>query len=100
MIARLPADGNPALGMNTIARILRVAPRTAAKLVDSGRLGGYRIPGSKTRRVLQSELVAFVERNGLPEAMLAELTHGADAPGSPEESTHGADAPGSPEDVA
>lgn len=74
MIAKLPADGNPALGMNFLARILRVAPRTAAKLVDSGQLAGYRIPGSKTRRVLQSEVAEFIRRNGLPAEMLDELS--------------------------
>ena len=33
-----------------VAKICKVAPRTVSKWFDSGRLKGYRIPGSQDRR--------------------------------------------------
>lgn len=65
------ADRDPALGTAVVSQILQVSPRTVAKLIDEGRLTGHRIPGSKTRRVLRSSLVAFCEQAHLPPSMLA-----------------------------
>ena len=49
-----------------VARICKVAPRTVSKWFDSGRLSGYRIPGSKDRRIPVSELVGFLKAHGMP----------------------------------
>lgn len=49
-----------------IARICSVAPRTVSKWIDAGNLRGYRIPGSKHRRVPQSELIRFMREHGMP----------------------------------
>lgn len=49
-----------------IAKLYRVAPRTVSKWFDSGRLKGYRIPGSTDRRVSEANLVAFAKEYGLP----------------------------------
>lgn len=49
-----------------IAKICRVAPRTVSKWFDSGRLKGYRIPGSQDRRVTVANLVRFMTDHGLP----------------------------------
>ena len=49
-----------------VARICKVAPRTVSKWVDSGQLPGYRIPGSKDRRVPMGELVRFMRAHGIP----------------------------------
>jgi excisionase family DNA binding protein len=65
----MPSDPDPALGTAAIAAILIVAPRTVSKMIDTGVLPGYRLPGSKTRRVLRSELVAFCEAQHLPESI-------------------------------
>ena len=48
-----------------IARICCVAPRTVSKWFDSGKLKGYRIPGSLDRRVQHHDLVAFLRENDL-----------------------------------
>src|SRR5688572_1226333 len=55
-----------------IARRLHVAPRTVSKWFDSGRLKGYRIPGSLDRRVMRHDLIAFLKETGLPLGDLAE----------------------------
>jgi len=36
-------------------------PRTAAKWFDSGRLQGYRIPGSTDRRIPREHLISFIK---------------------------------------
>jgi excisionase family DNA binding protein len=48
------------------ARACGVAPRTLTGWIDSGKLRGYRIPGSKARRVPVDELVKFCKAHGLP----------------------------------
>lgn len=53
-----------------VAKICNVAPRTVSKWFDSGKLRGYRIPGSKDRRILHSELVRFMRAHGMPLAGL------------------------------
>lgn len=49
-----------------VARICSVAPRTVSKWFDSGQLRGYRIPGSKDRRIPLDHLVRFMKAHGLP----------------------------------
>jgi excisionase family DNA binding protein len=49
-----------------VARICNVAPRTVSKWFDSGQLRGYRIPGSKDRRIPISQLLRFMEAHGIP----------------------------------
>jgi excisionase family DNA binding protein len=49
-----------------VAKICRVAPRTVSKWFDSGQLRGYRIPGSKDRRIPLSQLVRFMRAYGIP----------------------------------
>lgn len=49
-----------------VARICNVAPRTVSKWFDSGQLRGYRIPGSKDRRIPLQALVRFMKAHGIP----------------------------------
>jgi len=49
-----------------VAKICNVAPRTVSKWFDSGSLRGYRIPGSKDRRIPLSELIKFMRAHGIP----------------------------------
>lgn len=49
-----------------VARICRVAPRTVSKWFDTGQLRGYRIPGSKDRRIPLQHLVRFMKAHGMP----------------------------------
>jgi excisionase family DNA binding protein len=45
-----------------VAKICKVAPRTVSKWFDSGRLKGYRIPGSQDRRIPREYLIKIPER--------------------------------------
>lgn len=49
-----------------VARICNVAPRTVSKWFDTGQLRGYRIPGSKDRRIPVDQLVRFMRAHGMP----------------------------------
>jgi excisionase family DNA binding protein len=49
-----------------VAQICRVAPRTVTKWFDSGQLKGYRIPGSRDRRIPASELIKFMKAHNIP----------------------------------
>ena len=49
-----------------VAKICSVAPRTVSKWFDSGALHGYRIPGSKDRRIPLNQLIRFMKHHGMP----------------------------------
>jgi two-component system, OmpR family, response regulator RpaA len=53
-----------------VARLCSVAPRTVSKWFDSGKLRGYRIPGSQDRRVPRDCLVEFMKATGMPLGIL------------------------------
>ena len=69
-----------------VAKICKVAPRTVSKWFDSGRLRGYRIPGSQDRRIPREHLIRFLKEHGMPlgeledEALGKILLVGAEAP--------------------
>ena len=55
-----------------VAKICKVAPRTVSKWFDSGRLSGYRIPGSQDRRIPREQLIRFLKEHGMPLGELEE----------------------------
>ena len=61
----MPIDRD-VLTTGEVAKICNVAPRTVSKWFDSGQLKGYRIPGSKDRRIPVSELMRFMKAHGIP----------------------------------
>ena len=48
------------------AEICKVSQQTIIRCFDSGRLGGFRVPGSKFRRIPRAELVKFMRANDIP----------------------------------
>lgn len=65
------AKGRNVLTTGDVAKICNVAPRTVSKWFDSGQLKGYRIPGSKDRRIPLNELLRFMKANNMPTETLA-----------------------------
>ncbi|MEM8874058.1 MAG: response regulator [Planctomycetota bacterium] len=57
---------NDVLTTGEVAKICNVAPRTVSKWFDSGQLTGYRIPGSKDRRIPLNQLIRFMKQHGIP----------------------------------
>jgi len=60
------ARSKDVLTTGEVAKLCNVAPRTVSKWFDSGKLRGYRIPGSKDRRIPLQQLVRFMRAHGIP----------------------------------
>jgi excisionase family DNA binding protein len=65
------AKGKNVLTTGDVAKICHVAPRTVSKWFDNGQLRGYRIPGSKDRRIPVNELIRFMKTHNMPTSELA-----------------------------
>lgn len=48
------------------AQVCKVSQQTIIRCFDSGRLTGFRVPGSKFRRIPRDELIRFMRANGIP----------------------------------
>lgn len=48
------------------ADVCKVSQQTIIRCFDSGRLGGFRVPGSKFRRIPRAELLKFMKANDIP----------------------------------
>ncbi len=48
------------------AEICRVSQQTIIRCFDSGRLEGFRVPGSRFRRIPRDSLMKFMRDNGIP----------------------------------
>lgn len=48
------------------ARICKVSQQTIIRCFDSGQLKGFRVPGSKFRRIPRETLHRFMKENGIP----------------------------------
>lgn len=71
-----PVPGNPGNGPSSpvkevyttgeAADICKVSQQTIIRCFDAGRLGGFRVPGSKFRRIPRDALVKFMKENAIP----------------------------------
>jgi excisionase family DNA binding protein len=48
------------------AKICKVSQQTIIRCFDSGQLKGFRVPGSRFRRIPRAELYSFMKDNGIP----------------------------------
>jgi len=48
------------------AKICKVSQQTIIRCFDSGQLKGFRVPGSRFRRIPRNELYQFMRDNGIP----------------------------------
>jgi excisionase family DNA binding protein len=48
------------------ADICKVSQQTIIRCFDSGRLRGFRVPGSRFRRIPRDALIQFMKENGIP----------------------------------
>jgi len=49
-----------------VATICKVSQQTVIRCFDSGKLKGFRVPGSRFRRIPREALVAFMKENHIP----------------------------------
>ncbi len=52
------------------AELCKVSQQTIIRCFDSGRLQGFRVPGSKFRRIPRAELLRFMKTNDIPTDVL------------------------------
>jgi excisionase family DNA binding protein len=52
------------------AEVCKVSQQTIIRCFDSGRLAGFRVPGSKFRRIPREELIRFMRANNIPLTVL------------------------------
>ncbi len=52
------------------ADVCKVSQQTIIRCFDSGRLKGFRVPGSRFRRIPRDALIAFMKDNGIPPDLL------------------------------
>ncbi|MCI0498276.1 MAG: response regulator [Planctomycetales bacterium] len=48
------------------AQICNISQQTIIRCFDSGRLGGFRVPGSRFRRIPREHLIKFMRENSIP----------------------------------
>jgi len=48
------------------AEVCKVSQQTIIRCFDSGRLHGFRVPGSRFRRIPRTELIRFMRENDIP----------------------------------
>jgi len=53
-----------------VAEICQISQQTVIRCFDNGRLKGFRVPGSRFRRVPREALIQFMKDNGIPIARL------------------------------
>lgn len=58
--------GKNVLTTGNVARICNVALSTVIRWFDKGLLKGFRVPGSKHRRILPEELIKFLKEHNMP----------------------------------
>lgn len=52
------------------AELCKVSQQTIIRCFDRGRLKGFRVPGSRFRRIPRGELIRFMRENGIPSDLL------------------------------
>ena len=68
-------DGQETFTTSEAADICNVSQCLIQKWFDSGRLRGYRVPGSRHRRIPRPNLIVFLKAHGMPLGELEECTN-------------------------
>ena len=55
------------------AKVCKVSQQTIIRCFDSGRLNGFRVPGSRFRRIPRDELIRFMRENEIPLAAIGSV---------------------------
>jgi excisionase family DNA binding protein len=63
-------SGKEVFTTGEVAEICQISQQTVIRCFDNGRLKGFRVPGSRFRRVPRDSLLQFMKDNGIPLARL------------------------------
>jgi excisionase family DNA binding protein len=64
--ARTKWAGKQVFTTGEAAEVCKVSQQTIIRCFDSGRLNGFRVPGSRFRRIPRGELIRFMRSNEIP----------------------------------
>ena len=64
--AKSPISMKTTFTTGEVADICRISQQTVIRCFDNGRLKGYRVPGSKFRRIPRDSLLNFMKANDIP----------------------------------
>ncbi len=56
----------PVYTTGEVAKICSISQQTVIRCFDSGRLRGFRVPGSRFRRIPREQLISFMRENKIP----------------------------------
>ena len=59
-------EGKQVFTTGEAAEVCKVSQQTIIRCFDSGRLQGFRVPGSRFRRIPRAELLRFMKANDIP----------------------------------
>lgn len=57
------------------AEVCNVSQQTIIRCFDKGKIGGFRVPGSRFRRIPRADLIRFMKENGIPLERLSVGAH-------------------------
>lgn len=69
---KIDLSGKRVFTTGEAAAVCKVSQQTIIRCFDSGRLTGFRVPGSKFRRIPREELIRFMRANNIPTTALEE----------------------------
>jgi two-component system, OmpR family, response regulator len=54
------------------AEVCKISQQTIIRCFDNGQLHGFRVPGSRFRRIPREQLIRFMKENGIPQDSLSD----------------------------
>ncbi len=69
-----PAPNKQVFTTGEAAKICNVSQQTIIRCFDSGRLHGFKVPGSRFRRIPRAELLRFMQQNNMDQGRLGSNT--------------------------
>jgi two-component system, OmpR family, response regulator len=66
MVQAMSASTKTVFTTGEAAKICKVSQQTIIRCFDNGTLKGFRVPGSRFRRIPRNELYSFMRDNGIP----------------------------------
>ncbi|MGD9692542.1 MAG: response regulator [Phycisphaerales bacterium] len=60
------SGGKEVFSTGEAAEVCNVSQQTIIRCFDKGKIGGFRVPGSKFRRIPRADLIRFMRENGIP----------------------------------
>lgn len=64
----------PHYSTGAVAKICGISQQTVIRCFDAGSLGGFKVPGTKFRRIPREALLKFMLENGIPTDALGALS--------------------------